>query len=82
MASARLSWGIVGLRMANCRAYSNEFMMPIPEVWLRQTVGVLIYSKDGEAMAEKEGFEPPVEFPPQLISSQSHSATLPLLLES
>ena len=30
-------------------------------------------------MAEKEGFEPPVEFPPQLISSQSHSATLPLL---
>ena len=44
MASARLSWGIVGLRMANCRAYSNEFMMPIPEVWLRQTVGVLICS--------------------------------------
>jgi hypothetical protein len=31
-------------------------------------------------MAEKEGFEPPVPFPAQLISSQSHSATLPLLL--
>ena|GEM_PF-1634705 len=31
-------------------------------------------------MAEKEGFEPPVPFPVQLISSQSHSATLPLLL--
>lgn len=31
-------------------------------------------------MAEKEGFEPPVAFPRQLISSQSHSATLPLLL--
>ncbi len=30
-------------------------------------------------MAEKEGFEPPVAFPRQLISSQSHSATLPLL---
>ena len=30
-------------------------------------------------MAEKEGFEPPVPFPVQLISSQSHSATLPLL---
>ena len=36
-------------------------------IWLRQ-------------MAEKEGFEPPVPFPVQLISSQSHSATLPLLL--
>ncbi len=32
-------------------------------------------------MAEKEGFEPPVPFPAQLISSQSHSATLALLLE-
>ena len=32
-------------------------------------------------MAEKEGFEPPVELLPQLISSQSHSATLPLLLK-
>ena len=31
-------------------------------------------------MAEKEGFEPPVPFLAQLISSQSHSATLPLLL--
>ena len=30
-------------------------------------------------MAEKEGFEPPVPFPAQLISSQSHSATLALL---
>ena len=30
-------------------------------------------------MAEKEGFEPPVPFQVQLISSQSHSATLPLL---
>ena len=30
-------------------------------------------------MAEKEGFEPPVPFLAQLISSQSHSATLPLL---
>ncbi len=30
-------------------------------------------------MAEKEGFEPPVELPPQLISSQSHSTTLALL---
>ncbi len=33
-------------------------------------------------MAEKEGFEPPVPFLAQLISSQSHSATLPLLLRS
>ena len=33
-------------------------------------------------MAEKEGFEPPVPFRVQLISSQSHSATLPLLLKS
>ena len=32
-------------------------------------------------MAEKEGFEPPVPFRVQLISSQSHSATLPLLLK-
>ena len=32
-------------------------------------------------MAEKEGFEPPVPFQVQLISSQSHSATLPLLLK-
>jgi hypothetical protein len=32
-------------------------------------------------MAEKEGFEPPVPFLAQLISSQSHSATLPLLLK-
>lgn len=31
-------------------------------------------------MAEKEGFEPPVPLLAQLISSQSHSATLPLLL--
>jgi hypothetical protein len=31
-------------------------------------------------MAEKEGFEPPVPLLVQLISSQSHSATLPLLL--
>ena len=31
-------------------------------------------------MAEKEGFEPPVELPLQLISSQSHSTTLALLL--
>lgn len=38
-------------------------------IWLRQ-------------MAEKEGFEPPVALPRQLISSQSHSATLPLLLNS
>ncbi len=30
-------------------------------------------------MAEKEGFEPPVELPLQLISSQSHSTTLALL---
>ena len=37
----------------------------------------LIFSK----MAEKEGFEPPVELPLQLISSQSHSTTLALLLE-
>ena len=27
-------------------------------------------------MAEKEGFEPPVELPLQLISSQPHSTTL------
>ena len=33
-------------------------------------------------MAEKEGFEPPVPFQVQLISSQSHSATLPLLQKS
>ena len=33
-------------------------------------------------MAEKEGFEPPVPFQVQLISSQSHSATLPLLLKN
>ena len=32
-------------------------------------------------MAEKEGFEPPAPFQVQLISSQSHSATLPLLLK-
>ena len=32
-------------------------------------------------MAEKEGFEPPVPFQVQLISSQSHSTTLPLLLK-
>ena len=32
-------------------------------------------------MAEKEGFEPPVALPRQLISSQSHSTTLPLLLQ-
>ena len=31
-------------------------------------------------MAEKEGFEPPVPLRVQLISSQSHSATLSLLL--
>jgi hypothetical protein len=34
-------------------------------------------------MAEREGFEPPVELPPRLISSQVHStssATSPLLL--
>ena len=30
-------------------------------------------------MAEREGFEPPVELPPRLISSQVHSATLPPL---
>lgn len=30
-------------------------------------------------MAEKEGFEPPVRLPVQLISSQSHSTTLALL---
>ncbi len=33
-------------------------------------------------VAEKEGFEPPVALPRQLISSQSHSATLPLLLKN
>ena len=32
-----------------------------------------------DKMAEKEGFEPPVPLPAQLISSQSHSATLALL---
>ena len=32
-------------------------------------------------LAEKEGFEPPEPFPAQLISSQSHSATLALLLK-
>ena len=35
----------------------------------------------GVLMAEKEGFEPPVPFQIQLISSQSHSTTLPLLLK-
>jgi hypothetical protein len=38
--------------MANCRAYSNEFMMPIPEVWLRQTVGVLICFQELEDQVE------------------------------
>ena len=33
-------------------------------------------------MAEKVGFEPTVMLPPRLISSQVHSATLPLLLHS
>ena len=32
-------------------------------------------------MAEREGFEPPVELPPRLISSQVHSTTLPPLRE-
>ena len=46
---------------------SNPCSQASTLIWLRQ-------------MAEKEGFEPPVPFPVQLISSQSHSATLPLLL--
>ena len=33
-------------------------------------------------LAEKVGFEPTVMLPPRLISSQVHSATLPLLLHS
>src|ERR1700687_4927641 len=32
-----------------------------------------------EVMAEREGFEPPMELPPCLIASQVHSATLPPL---
>ena len=32
-------------------------------------------------MAEREGFEPPVRLPVQLISSQPHSTTLPPLRE-
>jgi hypothetical protein len=32
-------------------------------------------------MAEREGFEPPVELPPRRISSAVHSTTLPPLRE-
>ena len=33
-------------------------------------------------MAEREGFEPPVESPPRRISSAVHSTTLPPLREA
>lgn len=40
----------------------------------------VVQRKDSKLfMAEREGFEPPVELPPRLISSQVHSATLPPL---
>ena len=35
-----------------------------------------------QEMAEREGFEPPVESPPRRISSAVHSTTLPPLREA
>ena len=40
----------------------------------------ILFSLFATQMAEKEGFEPPVPFPAQLISSQPRSATPALLL--
>ena len=39
------------------------------------------FNKIGWQMAEREGFEPPVELPPRRISSAVHSTTLPPLRE-
>ncbi len=61
----------LSLRLLHLRfAPSNSVRIPA------RFASVLIWLRP---MAEKEGFEPPVPFPVQLISSQSHSATLPLL---
>lgn len=48
-------------------ALSGFFFTQVPSPTLRRINLKSLVSKD--FMAEKEGFEPPVELPPQLISS-------------
>ncbi len=51
----------------------------LKEFWT--SVSILTSPSVNITLAEKEGFEPPVPLPAQLISSQPHSASLALLLQ-
>ena len=77
--------GLVGLRLIASdqptAAPSPVVFAPSVELILIPCSGYAGYCVGLRPMAEKEGFEPPVPFQVQLISSQSHSATLPLLLK-
>ena len=52
--------------------------MELSGIFLRDFLDFTVPSKQ-EGMAEREGFEPPLELPPELISSQPPSASRPSL---
>jgi hypothetical protein len=53
---------------------------PHVQLYVRQG-GAAETAANARELAEREGFEPPVELPPRRISSAVHSTTLPPLRE-
>jgi hypothetical protein len=57
-----------------------QTVAPVFEAGFRGALCIFLLEAGG--MAEREGFEPPVELPPRRISSAVHSTTLPPLREA